>query len=127
MEKAFQEVGDQFAEKIIRGEFDAARSLLAPWLESAISAKQLETIVREGQGKQPAPAEFELDSNSCELEDLEVDENSPPTHALPAEITKANFRQWMVIQFNDSFDLWMALVEVSGALKIGYLEAASAN
>jgi hypothetical protein len=137
MEKAFEEVGAQFAERIIRREFEPARDLLAPWLRGAINAEQLEAVVREGCGPLPAPGEFELDGNSCMLEDLEVDEFSPPTRPLPPEITNENFRKWMVIQFKPDpaqetgydacFDLWMALVDVDGALKIGYMEATGAD
>jgi hypothetical protein len=137
MEKAFEEVADQFAQKIVSGEFEPAREYLAPWLRNSISAAQLETIIREGHKELPPPAQFDIDGNSCGLEDLEVDEHSPPTRPLPPEITDQNYRKWMVIQFKPDpeqetgydacFDLWMALVEVDGALKIGYLEATGAD
>jgi hypothetical protein len=137
MEKAFEEVVGQFAQRIIAKDYESARELLAPWLREATTAAQLESIVREGCKDLPEPAEFEVDSNSCGLEDLTVDEHSPPTRPLPPEITPQNYRQWMVIQFKPAaddesgydacFDLWIALVEVDGALKAGYLEAASAD
>jgi len=137
MEKEFEEIGGEFAQRIIRREFEPARELLAPWLRNAINAEQLESVIREGCGELPPPGEFELDANSCGLEDLEVDESSPPTRPLPPEITPENYRKWMVIQFKPDpeqetgyyacFDLWMALVEVDGALRIGYLEATGAD
>jgi len=137
MEKAVEEMAGQFAQRIIRREYDSARDLLAPWLRDTVSAAQLEAMVGEAHKDLPPPGDFELDSNSCGLEDLEVDEFSPPTRPLPAEITEQNFRQWMVIQFkpdpasdspyNASFDLWMAVVELGGAAKIGYMEAADAD
>ncbi|HKO05787.1 MAG TPA: hypothetical protein VJW51_13610 [Candidatus Acidoferrales bacterium] len=137
MEAAFRETGEKFAQKIIGREFDEAREILAPWLRNSISAEQLESIIREGCRELPPPALFDVDGNSCTLDDLEVDEHSPPTKPLPPEITNQNFRKWMVIQFlpdpeeetgyDACFDLWMALVEVDGALKIGYLEATGAD
>jgi len=137
MEKAFEDFARQFAERIVRGEYESAREFLAPWLRNAVSAEQLETIVREGRGENPAPARFDFDENESGLEDLQVDPSSPPTRPLPAEITAQNYRLWMVIQFepdpdantgyDTSFDLWMAVVDVDGALKIGYLEAANAD
>ena len=137
MEKAYEEFAGQFAQRIVRKEYESARELLAPWLHDTVSAVQLEEMVRENCKELPAPAEFDVDSNSCGLEDLTVDPHSPPTRPLPGEITPQNYRQWMVIQFKPAeddetgydacFDLWMALVEVNGALKIGYLEAAGAD
>jgi hypothetical protein len=132
MEAAFAEVGTGFAEKIIARDYDAAREFLAPWLREIITAKELKTMVEQALGDLPNPARFELDGNSCGLEDLEVDEYSPPTKPLPKQITNDNYRKWMCITlqpdpeensgYDACFDLWMALVDVSGSLKIGYLE-----
>jgi hypothetical protein len=134
MDTAFEDVAGQFARRIIQKDYESARELLAPWLRDTVTAAQLESMVHEHCKDLPAPAEFEVDSNSCGLEDLTVDANSPPTRSLPPEITPQNYRQWMVIQlkpaadddsgYDACFDLWIALVEVDGAPKIGYLEAA---
>ena len=137
MEEAFSNLGAGFAKQIIAGDFAVARSFLAPWLQAVMTADDLKAMMAEARADLPAPAQFDLDSNSCQLEDLEVDEYSPPTKPLPGEITNDNFRKWMCIQFQPDpeaetgydacFDLWMALVDVGGSLKIGYLEPTGAD
>jgi glucan biosynthesis protein len=137
MEEAFDNLGAGFAKQVIAGDFESARAFLAPWLQGTITADGLKAMMTEAQGELPAPAQFDLDGNSCQLSDLEVDEYSPPTRPLPSEITEQNFRKWMCIQFQPDaaaetgydacFDLWMALVDVDGSLKIGYLEPTGAD
>jgi hypothetical protein len=132
MEAAFVEIGSRFAEKVVAKDYDGAREFLAPWLRESVTAKALKSMVERALGDLPEPRRFELDGNSCQLEDLEVDESSPPTKPLSKEITSDNFRKWMCITFQPDpeeetgydacFDLWMALVDVAGPLKIGYLE-----
>jgi hypothetical protein len=107
---------------------------LAPWLQADFSPERLKRTLDPRYDGMPAPKEFTLDGNSCGLEDLEPNEFGPLTQPLPFEITKENYRKWMVIEFkpdpgeNTGFDacldLWMAVVEISGALKIGYFEPA---
>ena len=134
MEAAFEELGSQFAAAVIAGDYDAAHKFLAPWLQASLPPGEMKAMVQRALGDLPDPVKFKLDGNSCALTDLEPTEYSPPTNPLSAEITEANYRKWMVITFEpDSeeqtgydacLDLWMALVEVKGALRIGYLEPA---
>lgn len=137
MNDACKDLGGRFAEKIVKNEYSAAREFLAPWLRESFSEEELKSLIQSASQELPAPGAFTLDGNSCTLNDLEVDEYSPPTKSLPPEITSANFRQWMVIEFKPDpkletgydacFDLWMALVEMNGAMKIGYMKPAGAD
>jgi hypothetical protein len=134
MEKAFEDIGSRFARSVIARDLQSARDCLAPWLRADFSVAQLNAILEPRYEGMPEPAQFSLDGNSCSLDDLEPNDYGAPTQPLPSDITKENYRKWMVIEFkpdaekNTSYDacldLWMAVVEVEGAMKIGYLEAA---
>ncbi len=136
MNEAHKTLAGDFARKIINRDYRGARELLAPWLRDALSEADLKSVIEDASKELPFPGAFSLDSNSCTLDDLEVDPYSPPTKPLPPQITPENFRQWMVIEFKPDpeletgydacFDLWMALVDLDG-LKIGYLEPAGAD
>jgi hypothetical protein len=126
-----------FAEQIIKCDYSAARDFLAPWLRESISEDNLKSITQAASQELPPPGAFSLDGNSSMLEDLVVDDYDPPTKPLSPQITTENFRKWMVIQFapdpeletgyDACFDLWVAMVELNGVTKIGYLETTGAD
>jgi hypothetical protein len=103
-------------------------------LEKDFSLARLKSIIDPRYEDMPAPAEFTLDGNSCTLADLEPTDFGLPSQALPAKINDNNFRKWMVIEFQPDpeqetgydacLDLWMAVVDVGGEMKIGYYEPA---
>ena len=133
MEKAFEDLGSRFARSVIAKDMQSANQCLAPWLRADFFPAKLNAFV-EPRYEGPEPAQFSLDGNSCSLEDLEPERGGVPSQPLPPEITKENYRKWMVIEFKPDpnkntgydacVDLWMAVVEVEGTMKIGYLEAA---
>jgi len=133
MDPAHKLLGRQFADKIIARDFSAARALLAPWLQDSMTSAALQGVIEERLTEMMEYAECktltypvgcDIDGNSCTLEDLQDDEPFPP------EVTPANFRKWMCLQFlaDESvaidawFDLWMALVEVDGKLAVGFFK-----
>lgn len=134
MEDSFKELGGRFARSVIDQDFPSACACLAPWLEKDFSPARLKAILEPRYEGMPAPAEFSVDGNSCTLADLEPTDFGAPSQALPSEINDANYRKWMVIEFKPNpeeetgfdacLDLWMAVVEVGGAMKIGYFEPA---
>jgi hypothetical protein len=140
----YREFAESFAEQIIDRDFVGAVGLLAPWLKSEIKpeafAEELDReaaeMAREWEMDTITyPSDFTIDWNPLALSELR--EYDYPEHAygrpykrIPDEITDANFRKWMTIQFMpaedagvefDAFcDFWFMLVEIDGKLRIGY-------
>ena len=139
MDAAHRELGQKFSAAVIAKDYAAAHALLAPWLQKSMTADQLradiDQHVREmceiWNMEQPVyPAECNLDGNSHMnadgLREPDYDGSEPN---VPAEVTNDNMRYWMCMQFQPAegaaefdafFDLWAALVEHAGALRIGY-------
>jgi hypothetical protein len=147
LDPSYRKFAEEFAAKINTGDFRSAHLRLAPWLRVEITPEVLrreveaelrETASAAGLEELIYPESFEIDSNSCtidELRDLKTREYAygrRVRRAIRDEITAENFRQWMVIQFMPAedaeldvdawFDLWMAVVDVDGEYKIGYFE-----
>jgi hypothetical protein len=127
---AQEEILEKFARAIIDRRFDDARMFLAPWLRDEMDDAALEAAIEQalaaaaeqsGVYAPTWPTEHSLDSN-----DLEVSELRQNTPSLASAITEANYRGWHCLQFDEEkdapFDLWVALVEDQGALRLGYLE-----
>ena len=107
LEDAFKEVAGKSARSVIAQDARSARTCLAPWLEKDFSPARPKSIIEPRYEDMLAPAEFTLDGNSCTLADLE------PTDLGPEQDTG----------FDACLDLWMAVVDVGGEMKIGYYEA----
>jgi hypothetical protein len=130
MDAEMREFGKSFAGHLRDGDVAAAHGMLADWLKSEIEADALNDIL--GVDK---PVEFEVDGNNSDYDTLkEPDGQDLPTRPFDSRITKQNFRQWMCVQLipdEESEDLpvdvWMAVVNLDGHLRIGYLEAAGAD
>jgi hypothetical protein len=132
MDDAQREFGGRFARAVIDEDFEAARALLAPWLQPEYSAERLGAWVDESREELPYPGAFELDSNISTLADLrEPHDVDLPTQPIPDEVDDDNFRKWMCIQFQPEdddefdacFDMWLVAVEQDGELRIGYFES----
>jgi hypothetical protein len=151
-EQRVEKAGADFAQAVIAGDFEAAHNLLAPWLQQQVTAKELQTILSKELIDGIVAAEFEISGNDSTLDDLrrhyrESHKNDrartltttekfgaygPPSIYIADEITPANFRQWMAIEFTPEPDdesgldyclrLWLIVVEVNGEMKIGHLE-----
>jgi hypothetical protein len=143
LESAYQDFGQTFANLIIKSDYSAAYQMLAPWLQINITQEQLCWLIRqeiqavaeanELEGEYQ-PTHYELDSNSCTLQNLKQDYSYRIARQIADEITEQNYRQWMVIQFQPTeqqqydlgidawLDWWMLLVDVDGELKIGFFE-----
>ena len=83
----------------------------------------------------PYPSDFTVDWNPLAISELR-EHDSPeyaygrPYKRIPDEITEANFRKWMVIQFlpdedagiefDAFYDFWFMLVEIDGRFRVGY-------
>lgn len=149
LDPAYRKFAEEFAAKINSQDFEAAHRCFAPWLRGEITPEVLrqeverelrETADAAGLEELIYPKSFEIDSNTCTIDDLreiktrEYAYGRRVRRAIPDEITSENFRQWMVIQFTPAegedaeldldawFDFWMAIVDVGGEYKIGYFE-----
>jgi hypothetical protein len=120
VEQKAEALCDALAKRVVEKNFSGAHALLAPWLQSAMTASDLERLVTEAaEGTAPARS-WTLDEGFLEVGDL----------GAPG-ITEENYRGWLCIQFNPgeaagdgSFDLWLAAVEHEGDYRVGLLEAA---
>ncbi|MEW6211838.1 MAG: hypothetical protein AB1631_26005 [Acidobacteriota bacterium] len=149
LDPAYLKFAEEFAAKINAVDFEAAHHCFAPWLRGEITPEVLrqeveaelrETADAAGLEELIYPESFEIDSNTCTIDDLrdlktrEYAYGRRVRRDIPDEITSENFRQWMVIQFTPAegedaeldvdawFDFWMAIVDVDGEYKIGYFE-----
>jgi hypothetical protein len=145
-------VASVFAQAVVDGNYEAARTQLAPWLQREISTDTLQRILtRELVDGVPA-TDFNTSGNTTTLEDLResyteyfeddrsrtfstVDafgEYGQPSIYVADEITPENYRQWMSIEFTPDEDneagldyclrLWLIVVKIDGTMKIGHLE-----
>jgi hypothetical protein len=117
--------------------------MFASWLIRAVTPQQLrESIEQEVKEVAEAnelegglhPTSYEIDSNTCSLEDLKKPPSYREPRRIPEEVNEENYRQWMVVQFQPApeeqdelgidawLDWWMLLVEEDGELKIGFFE-----
>jgi HD superfamily phosphohydrolase len=132
----YRNFSESFANTIISREFDRALQYFAPWLQNEFSTEDFrKTIENELQEMNKIweieqiiyPESFEISTNPCSFSELKK------IVKFPKELTDENFRQWMVIQFlpdeederiefDGWFDLWLAIVELNGELRIGHFE-----
>lgn len=131
MKERMEDYAGQFASAIITHDYDAATVMLAPWLQAEIDPMMLKHLVHCAGCMLPPPRAFELDGNNCTLGQLRANAGLP----IPDEITFQNFLKWMCIQFlpdpatghDACFDLWMVMVNLGGAPRIGYIEFAETD
>lgn len=154
LKDTYRALGRSFAEAIIAKNYDLAHSMFAPWLAQQVSAAalkrhieaELQEVAEVWELAQPMhPRAYEIDWNQAlPFEGLQAHDahrrseprlyNTRPTDlVLSPEVTKDNYRIWMVVvflplegeaEFDAYFDMWMAVVEVDGQCKIGYFELA---
>jgi hypothetical protein len=134
-----QALCDAVGQAIVARDLAAVHALFAPWLQTALTPDAIGAqLDAQMAGLAHPPASWSADEGLAELADLRTpDGYSPPTTGLPREITDANFRGWLSIQFrpddavedeqNVCYDVWIAPVEPDGGLQIGYFEAAEAS
>jgi hypothetical protein len=139
MEASYRAFGEKFSAAIIAKDYASAHMLLAPWLKKKVTPEKLreeiEQHVREmckvwSVEDAIHPAACDLDGNSSiDVEGLREPDLDNSVPDIPAEVTDANYRYWMcqqfkpaegAVEFDAFFDLWLALVEHEGALRIGY-------
>jgi len=144
-EAAVRAVMEAFAHAIITRDYPAAHSCFADWLKRQVSEERLRAAIEKQLGEISEAAEldqiiypedFRVDGNSCTLADVREDRSGlygiEPVCAVSPEMTEANFRRWMMIEFLPAegadidvdawMDFWAAVVEVDGQHRIGYFE-----
>ena len=144
-QKAARAALERFARAIIAKDYRVAHACFADWLKRQVSATRLQAAIEKQLGEIAEAAEldgivypedFSLSGNSCTLEDVRKDRSGlygiEPACDVSPEMTEANFRHWMVIQFLPAegadidvdawMDFWAAVVEVDGQHLIGYFE-----
>jgi hypothetical protein len=127
-ERRIERVVEEFAGAVIAKDFKAAHARLAPWIANKLGATRLRAFIKEHLLDDSAPADFQSSGNDITLDHLrELGE-----HAIPDAVAAENFRQWMMLDFTPDPDagseldyilrLWLIVVEIDGAMRIGYLE-----
>lgn len=134
MDEPSRVLGSTIAQHIVARDFPAARALFAPWFQESMTAEDLERMIDEANEGLAPPVTWTLDENPMDLASLrEVDGFGPPSKPFAPEITDANYRGWICVQFQPDpeneegfdvcFDLWLAAVDHQGVHRVGYLEA----
>lgn len=134
MDPRFRRFGEQFSAAIIEQDYEAACALLAPWLRDTTPPARLRELIEDRVGEMHDewgveddlhPTEVDLDGNAA----IRVSHLAEEGDDLPHELTDANFRYWQCMQFQPAegsvefdayFDLWAALVDHGGELRVGY-------
>lgn len=135
----------QFAEAIIARNYPAAHACFADWLKRQVSQARLQKAIEKQLAEiceaaeldeMIYPEDFRVDGNACTLADVREDRAAlygiSPVCPVSPEMTEANFRKWMVLEFLPAegaeidvdawMDFWAAIVEVEGQYRIGYFE-----
>src|SRR5262249_39954020 len=126
---AWKDLAKQFAQAIVNRDFATARSLFTDELRKKYSTKGLEKLLKEWTQHSGWPDDFEIGGNDITLSEIR-EQTDPCFGPLPETVTEESFRKWVSVQFlpaDDSdvdacCDWWMALIERSSAMKIGYFE-----
>ena len=132
MDKESRILADKIGQCIVDRDFSAARALLAPWLNQ--TEADLARMIDQANEGLAQPKSWTVDEGVADLATLrKPDDLGPPSKPLPQQITTANFRDWICVQFqpdpdneegfNVCFDLWLAVVRHEGTYSVGYLEA----
>ncbi len=152
-EKRIKLLCEAVGKAVIENKVNVLHKFFAPWLQTEVSAKALKKIIDTAGEDRAEPADFELIPNESSLDDLrehqaaddrETEDGEPMTLAtwdgdltgpftfpICDDITDANFRQALAIQFapddedeemDGCYALYVIVVEVDGEMKIGYLE-----
>jgi len=124
-EQRIEAVGNDFARAIIAADWEAARSLMAPWVRNRFTAEGLESFVSTEKFADVPLLDFELTGNDATLEHLEENQIDPA-------VTADNFRQWMSLEFTPDPDnnagldyclkLWLVVAEADGKLVVAHVE-----
>jgi diguanylate cyclase (GGDEF)-like protein len=138
MDDDVRELAASFAEAIGSEDFARAHELLAPWLRARLSSEALQTLVEKelhdaAEGLDldgiEYPTDYEIGSNASTLAQLRAPRRWTGPRDIPPEVTDANFRQWLMIEWQPApggarpdywFRWWLIVVELEGELAIGY-------
>ena len=135
METKCEDLCNALAKCIVARDFRGAHSLLVPWYRSTVTPSEIERMVdAQNEGLAHPPHSWTVGEGMVDLDDLRTpDPYGPPSRALPDQITPANFKGWLHIQFapkpsfheeqNVCYDLWLVAVEHEGSSMVGYFEA----
>ena len=129
IEGPWKEFAKRFAEAVASRDFASARSLFTDELCEKYTNKGLEMLVKEWTRHSGWPDDFEIAGNDTTLAEIRefADSSFGP---VPETLTEVSFRKWVSVKFlpeqgsdmDACFDWWMALIERSDAMKIGYFE-----
>ena len=131
-------LADALAQHVVDRNFAAARELFAPWLQARVAAAEFEGIMDRANEGLPPPRSWTLDENTVRLDELrETSRFRAPNAPMPAEVTNANYRGWICVQFvpdpdneegfDSCFDLWIAAVQDGPGCKVGHFLALGAS
>jgi hypothetical protein len=116
-----------FGDAVVESNFNAAASLLAPWLHKTFPPAKLKKFVLDAMIEgAPEAGGVDVHRGSAHLQDLRK------IRTIPEDIKLENFRGWVCLQFvpgpdeETDFDfcyqLWVIVVELAEGMKVGYLE-----
>jgi hypothetical protein len=142
MDARVRAFGEALATTAIARDWTGVHGLLAPWLHGRFEPGAVRAFFEDdyratlkecGVAEMLYPMEPYVSGNSSTLAELrEVPSFLPGPRPIPAEVTEANFRQWMKVQLlcsgeqADQLDvdylteIWLVVVELDGELRVGY-------
>lgn len=134
MDPKYYKFLEAFADAIHHANATELSQMMVPWTKPTsdplemikmMNEKITEVVQELDLDETLVPANYEIDYNDCDLEELKEDFDA---EEIPNEINDDNFRQWTCIQFIDQneeyacFDFWSILVEIDDEYKIGFFE-----
>lgn len=134
MDASCRALADAIGRRVVDRDFEGLRNLCVSWLKDRTSTIGLARMIDDAAAGLPPAKTWTVDESPVDLATVrKPDGYGPPTSAFDDEITDANYRGWICVQFqpdpgneegfNACFDLWFAAVEERGQCRIGYIEA----
>jgi hypothetical protein len=130
---ACKHFAERFGAAVVAKDFAAVHGMLCAVLQKKFTPKKLGLLVAKESHHSGPPDAFEYGDNDTTAADLRGGESEFPP--LPAHVTDDGFRRWCCLQFlpaeesdvDACFDWWMAVMEESGELKVGFFHILAAD
>jgi hypothetical protein len=130
---ACKSFAERFGAAVVAKDFAAVHGMLCVALQKKVTPKKLALLVAKESRHSGPPDAFEYGDNDTTAPKLRGGESEFPP--LPAHVTGDRFRRWCCLQFlpaeesdvDACFDWWMAVMEESGEMKVGFFHILDAD
>ena len=116
----------RFGAAVVAEDFAAVQKILCGPLRKKFTSKKLKELIANNTKHSGPPDAFDSSIGDSTIAELREGQGEFPP--LPTYVTAGNFRHWCCLEFlpaedsdvDSCFDLWMALIDEKGELRVGY-------